>query len=159
MLFAVHFHPSNTCDWLFMMHLHHLLSVLVLITISAIAAANSGYQKTCVIQAAHDGTDDSPAIRKAFHECGREGHIIFQENSTYNVQSTLELRDLDHVQIDMLGTILVRSLSHCAQSVAHNQLIVLHRRHLLDTTWLLVLVPEHFHCHGVLRRTHHHRWA
>lgn len=63
----------------------------------------------CVIPASNNGSDDSPAIYDAFRRCGRGGHITFQENATYNIQSRLQLEDLKDVQIDFLGTLLVSS--------------------------------------------------
>lgn len=61
---------------------------------------------TCIIPAAANGSDSAPAIRQAFHDCGQDGHIVFQENTTYNVNTALQLHDLSNVQVDLLGTIL-----------------------------------------------------
>jgi hypothetical protein len=70
------------------------------------ASPGPGPSRNCVIHAAGDGSDDSPAIRQAFFECGKNGHITFQEGVVYNVQTTLELTNLSNVQVDLLGTIL-----------------------------------------------------
>lgn len=60
----------------------------------------------CIIPAAGDGSDDSPAIQKAFADCGKNGHITFQEGVVYDVQTVLQLQNLSNVQVDLLGTIL-----------------------------------------------------
>lgn len=65
--------------------------------------------KTCVIPAKGTGEDDSPAIRDAFAACRTNGHIVFQPNTTYHLNSVLQLHNLSHVQVDLLGTLLVRT--------------------------------------------------
>lgn len=75
-----------------------------LFTTSTLCSTN--YNTTCIIPAAGDGSDDAPAIREAFRDCGKGGHIVFQENVTYNVDTVLQLHNLSHIQVDLLGTIL-----------------------------------------------------
>ncbi|KAJ5808665.1 polygalacturonase [Penicillium riverlandense] len=62
-------------------------------------------KKTCVIPVAGDGRDDSPAIREAFQKCGTNGKVVFEKDSTYSVQTVLQLHDLKNVEVDLLGTI------------------------------------------------------
>lgn len=64
-------------------------------------------RKTCTIEASGTNqTDDAPAIRAAFRECGRHGKIVF-EPTTYYVNSVLNITDLEDVDIDVQGELLV----------------------------------------------------
>ncbi|KAF2101749.1 glycoside hydrolase family 28 protein [Rhizodiscina lignyota] len=81
-----------------------ILAVLFFSIFSSSIAASGG--RTCVIPAAGDGSDDSPAIREAFRECGNGGHIVFQEDKTYSIETMLQLHNLSSVQVDILGTIM-----------------------------------------------------
>lgn len=85
----------------------YFISLLGLWTVIVSGTQPPFQAKTCVIPAHGDGQDDSPAIRSAFSACGRNGHIIFAENNTYNIQTVLQLHNLSNVQIDFLGTLLV----------------------------------------------------
>lgn len=64
-------------------------------------------KKTCIIPVKGDGRDDSPAIREAFQKCGKNGKVVFEKDSTYSVQTVLQLHDLKNVEVDLLGTIEV----------------------------------------------------
>lgn len=68
------------------------------------------YEKKCTIAANDDGSDDSAAIIDAFTECQRDGHIVF-ENTTYNIEKAMSFKSLDHVKIDIKGTLRVRPLT------------------------------------------------
>lgn len=70
-------------------------------------ATGQSWNRTCVIPASGDGDDDAPSIRQAFSDCGQDGHIVFQENTTYNIHTTLQLHNLSNVQVDLKGTLLV----------------------------------------------------
>ena len=64
-------------------------------------------RKTCTIKASGTNqTDDAPAIRAAFKECGRHGKIVF-EPTTYHVNSVLNIVDLEDVDVDVQGQLLV----------------------------------------------------
>jgi hypothetical protein len=64
-------------------------------------------RKTCSIKASGTNqTDDAPAIRAAFRDCGRHGKIVF-EPTTYYVNSVLNITDLEDVEIDIQGELLV----------------------------------------------------
>jgi hypothetical protein len=62
--------------------------------------------KTCVVKACGkpDG-DDAPAILAAFDECKSDGHIVF-ENTTYYVRTVMNTTGLQHVDIEVNGTLL-----------------------------------------------------
>ncbi|KAL7914357.1 glycoside hydrolase family 28 protein [Trichoderma velutinum] len=62
-------------------------------------------QHTCVIPALKDGHDDAPAIREAFSKCGNNGKVVFQKDTTYSIQTALQLHNLKNVQVDMFGTL------------------------------------------------------
>lgn len=62
----------------------------------------------CIIEPSGiNSTDDSPAIIEAFEKCGKNGNIVFK-NETYFVNSVLKFEGLRHVKIDVYGTLLVR---------------------------------------------------
>ncbi|KAK7046605.1 galacturan 1,4-alpha-galacturonidase B [Favolaschia claudopus] len=63
-------------------------------------------RKTCVIKASGtNATDDGPAIREAFKNCGQHGRVVF-EAKTYYVNSILDIRGLEDVDIDIHGKLL-----------------------------------------------------
>ena len=84
-------------------------SVLWVLTTILVANAHSlpSPEHTCVIPASKDGSDDSPAIREAFAKCGNNGKVVFQKDTTYSIQTVLQLHNLKNVQVDMLGTLEV----------------------------------------------------
>ncbi|KAJ4298925.1 hypothetical protein N0V90_004168 [Kalmusia sp. IMI 367209] len=62
--------------------------------------------KTCTVAASGTNkTDDAPAIRSAFLECGRGGKIVFK-STTYYVNSVLNISGLDDVDVDIQGKLL-----------------------------------------------------
>ena len=62
--------------------------------------------KNCVVKACGkpDG-DDAPAILAAFDDCKTDGHIVF-ENTTYYVRTVMNTTGLQHVDIEVNGTLL-----------------------------------------------------
>ncbi|KAK4071902.1 CAZyme family GH28 [Trichoderma harzianum] len=84
-----------------------LRSVLWALTTAFVANAHSlpSPQHTCVIPALKDGRDDAPAIREAFSKCGNNGKVVFQKDTTYSVQTALQLHNLKNVQVDLFGTL------------------------------------------------------
>ena len=81
-----------------------LLSALL--ALQADASPTQG-RKICSIKASGTNrTDDAPAIRAAFKECGRHGKVVF-EPTTYHVNSILNITDLEDVDIDLQGELLV----------------------------------------------------
>ncbi|KAF9697730.1 hypothetical protein EKO04_004440 [Ascochyta lentis] len=83
------------------MKLTQILSVAIL------AHANLTHsRKTCNVKASGTNqTDDAPAIRAAFQECGRHGKIVF-EPTTYYINSVLNITGLEDVDIDVQGQLL-----------------------------------------------------
>ncbi|CZR68070.1 related to exopolygalacturonase [Phialocephala subalpina] len=61
--------------------------------------------KTCIVEPCRDGSDDAPAVIKAFEECGKDGRIIFL-NETYHINSIMNTTSLDNCEIDLRGTLL-----------------------------------------------------
>ncbi|KAH8759684.1 glycoside hydrolase family 28 protein [Hyaloscypha sp. PMI_1271] len=62
-------------------------------------------KKTCTIKPSLDGSDDTPAILKAFDSCGKNGRIVFI-NETYHVNTVMNTTGLENVDIDLYGTLL-----------------------------------------------------
>ncbi|KAH8664195.1 galacturan 1,4-alpha-galacturonidase B [Xylariales sp. PMI_506] len=52
-----------------------------------------------------NATDDAPAIVKAFTDCGHHGKVVF-ENTTYYVNSVMNISWLHDVEIDLYGTLV-----------------------------------------------------
>lgn len=65
-------------------------------------------RRTCIVPAAGNSSiDDTPAILKAFNDCGHGGKILF-ENTTYHINRVMNTTGLEDVEIDLRGTLLVR---------------------------------------------------
>jgi galacturan 1,4-alpha-galacturonidase len=64
-------------------------------------------KKTCTVKPSLNGSDDAPAILKAFDSCGKNGRIVFI-NETYTVNTVMNTTGLENVEIDLYGTLLVR---------------------------------------------------
>ncbi|KAL7931459.1 glycoside hydrolase family 28 protein [Trichoderma chlorosporum] len=82
-------------------------SVLLSLVTALVADAHilGSPQPTCVIPALKNGGDDAPAIRDAFSKCGNGGKVVFQKDTTYSIQTALQLHNLKDVQVDMFGTL------------------------------------------------------
>jgi hypothetical protein len=71
------------------------------------ADASSNLGKTCIVSAGgSESIDDAPAILEAFNECGQNGNVIFS-NTTYYVNSVMNISGLQNCQVDIYGTLLV----------------------------------------------------
>lgn len=67
-------------------------------------------RKECTVQpGGSNATDDAVAIRAAFDECGHGGKVVFL-NETYYVNSVLNTSELEDVDIELHGTLLVNLL-------------------------------------------------
>lgn len=74
----------------------------------------------CTVEAGgSNSTDDAPAIISAFKECGQGGTVKFS-NTTYYVNSVMEITGLDDCEIDLQGTLQVRPLSSRRTTVSIN---------------------------------------
>lgn len=63
--------------------------------------------KVCVVPAGGNSSiDDTPAVLKAFSQCGHGGKILFQ-NTTYHINSVMNTTGLKDCEIDLRGTLLV----------------------------------------------------
>ncbi len=63
--------------------------------------------RTCIVPAAgNPSIDDTPAVLKAFSDCGHGGKILF-ENTTYHINRVMNTTGLEDVEIDLRGTLLV----------------------------------------------------
>ncbi|KAH7069731.1 extracellular exo-polygalacturonase-like protein [Paraphoma chrysanthemicola] len=84
-----------------------LLNTLVLaLSVSSATASPSNARKTCIVKNSGTNlTDDAPAIRAAFEECGHHGKIVFSP-TTYYVNTELDIRGLEDVDIDVQGELL-----------------------------------------------------
>lgn len=71
------------------------------------AVTATGHRGKCVVKGSGTNeTDDAPAVRKAFEKCRRGGHVIF-EDTTYHINSVLNITGLKDVKVDVHGTLLV----------------------------------------------------
>lgn len=65
----------------------------------------------CVVPASGTNTtDDAPAIVQAFEKCGEGGTITFSPDTTYYVNSVMNVTAQDAI-IDIQGTLVVSKLS------------------------------------------------
>lgn len=89
-------------------------SVLFALSVSSVTCNDSKPQgpnpgvkdkKTCTIKPSLDGSDDTPAILKAFDSCGKNGRVVFI-NETYHVDTVMNTTGLENVDIDLYGTLL-----------------------------------------------------
>jgi hypothetical protein len=87
------------------MMIEQLLSVALLALQSS--ASPTQNRKTCAIKASGTNKiDDAPAIRAAFKKCGRHGRVVF-DPTTYYINSVLNITDLEDVDIEVQGELLV----------------------------------------------------
>lgn len=79
------------------------LCLLIVGALSSLALAD-----TCVVDASGtNSTDDAPAILAAFDECGHGGTITFSADTTYYVNSVMNVSGLQDAVIDIQGELLV----------------------------------------------------
>ncbi|KAF2684270.1 glycoside hydrolase family 28 protein [Lentithecium fluviatile CBS 122367] len=85
----------------------HCISILLLIALTNITNAYTHRtNKTCTVKASGtNSTDDAPAIRAAFVECGHDGKVVFAP-TTYHINSILNISGLSNVDIDIQGKLL-----------------------------------------------------
>ncbi|KAF2027136.1 extracellular exo-polygalacturonase-like protein [Setomelanomma holmii] len=83
-----------------------LKALVAALYVFEVAANLTQGRKTCTIKANGSNlTDDAPAIRAAFKECGNHGKIVFTP-TTYFVNTELDIRGLEDVDIDIQGELL-----------------------------------------------------
>ncbi|TVY45985.1 Alpha-L-rhamnosidase [Lachnellula subtilissima] len=83
-----------------------LVAVLLLFfTLVESAGSTEEYRKVCTVRPCRDGSDDAPAVLRAFEECGNHGRVEFL-NETYHIESIMNISGLNDVAIDLKGTLL-----------------------------------------------------
>lgn len=76
--------------------------------LSLVVLAHQATAATCVVPASGtNATDDAPAITDAFEQCGQGGTVVFAANTTYYVNSVMNVTRLQDVLVDIQGTLLV----------------------------------------------------
>jgi hypothetical protein len=91
-----------------------LLSLLAFRLAGAVPTVEQAFRahqaKTCVVNAGGSvDVDDAPAIIEAFDKCGHDGKISFL-NTTYHINSVMNITGLKNCEIDLKGTLLVYHL-------------------------------------------------
>ncbi|KAF7169901.1 hypothetical protein CNMCM6106_004771 [Aspergillus hiratsukae] len=83
----------------------YLANILPWVLLPVVAIGDiTGHRHTCIVKAGgSESVDDTPAILKAFYECGKGGRIVF-ENTTYHVNSVMNTSGLHNCDIDLYGT-------------------------------------------------------
>jgi hypothetical protein len=88
----------------------YILTVLAGRAVSAAIESvlrDSSFGKTCTVQpGGSEAIDDAPAILEAFHNCGHNGNVVFL-NTTYYVNSVMNVSGLSNCRVDIYGTLLV----------------------------------------------------
>lgn len=69
--------------------------------------------RTCVVSAKGNGTDDGPAILEAFKSCNNGGAVVLSEDTTYTIGTALDLTFLEHVDWGKLILCVSRLLVPC----------------------------------------------
>lgn len=79
-----------------------------MLALSSFVLVHRALAATCVVPASGtNATDDTPAIIDAFEQCGQGGTVVFSANTTYYVNSVMNITWLEDVDIDIQGTLLV----------------------------------------------------
>jgi hypothetical protein len=144
-------HPLRVGVLIIMLVTTYILSLLVGGSVGAaiesVLLETSSSGKTCTVSAGgSESIDDAPAILEAFNECGQNGNVIFS-NTTYYVNSVMNISGLQNCQVDIYGTLLVCNsllLSYRAEKEAYILLIniVEHRYRLLAQSFTPCWLPE-----------------
>lgn len=91
-------------------HLSRLVAFLASLQLALSAAVDFVPLTTCQVGASGDPSiDDAPTILEAFERCRKSSRIVFAADTTYHINSVMEVRDLQDVEIDFRGTLLVSS--------------------------------------------------
>ncbi|KAK8193542.1 Exopolygalacturonase X [Phyllosticta capitalensis] len=77
--------------------------------------------RTCVVSAKGNGTDDGPAILEAFKSCNNGGAVVLSEDTTYTIGTALDLTFLEHVDWVIGGTVLFTNDTDYWQASGFNQ--------------------------------------
>lgn len=83
-----------------------MLHFLIALSLSILPAC----ALNCVVPASGtNATDDAPAIVQAFEDCGKGGTITFSSDTTYYVNTVMNVTAQDAI-IDVKGTLVVSNL-------------------------------------------------
>lgn len=86
----------------------YLWRLLAVVSLTPVVLSSSSSGKICVVPASGtNATDDAPAILAAFRECGQGGTISFSPDTTYYVNSVMNVTWLEDAVIDVQGALLV----------------------------------------------------
>ncbi|KAH8723772.1 pectin lyase fold/virulence factor [Phaeosphaeriaceae sp. PMI808] len=68
-------------------------------------SASPDRTKICVLQAIGNGSDDSANILDAIKQCNNGGHVVFPKGQKFTIGTALDLTFLNHIDLDIQGTI------------------------------------------------------
>ncbi|OAK94174.1 pectin lyase-like protein, partial [Phaeosphaeriaceae sp. SRC1lsM3a] len=77
--------------------------------------------KTCIVEACGNGGDDSANILKAIKDCNNGGHVVFPKKDKFTIGTALNLTFLEHIDLDIQGTIQFTNDTDYWQKNAFNQ--------------------------------------
>lgn len=101
------------------MILHHvLLATLAVSTPFVLGGSVSHVGNSCTVHPAGNKTDDSAAIVHAFKLCGHGGRVKFL-NETYWIEKVMNTTGLRDVEVDLSGTLLVRSIVYTQEMLIY----------------------------------------
>ena len=105
--------PPRKPIWRWILDMFLAIALTSLALAWTIFASPSGHPKIkeCVVKPDRHGGDDSPAILRAFRDCGQNGKVTFL-NETYHVNRVMTTTRLENVEVDIQGTLLVRDLQY-----------------------------------------------
>jgi hypothetical protein len=84
------------------------LTLLSLAFTGSVACEHTHPRRQCLVKpGGSNATDDAPAIRRAFAECGRGGDVMF-EDSTYYINSVMNITGLKDCRVHLNGYLLAR---------------------------------------------------
>lgn len=79
--------------------------------------------RICLVKSHNDGvTDDSADILSAIAKCNNGGHVIFSEDQKYVIGTALDLSNLNHIDLDIRGSILFTNDTDYWQANAFKQI-------------------------------------
>jgi hypothetical protein len=78
------------------------VAVITLLLGSVVTAQRPEPRLTCIVEPCRDGLHDAPAIIDAFEICGKNGKVVFL-NETYHIESIMNTTGLENCEIDLKG--------------------------------------------------------
>ncbi len=100
-------------------------------------------ERMCIVKPACDGSDDAPAVIEAFEKCGKNGKVVFL-NETYSIQSIMNTTGLENCEVDLRGTMLVsRSLNEVYTLTASSGALIFSTGSIILCQWDTRINPRH----------------